>query len=282
MTRSTAHFVAFAATLALTALAALAGPAGGLAGPASSHAQAPDAHEPPPEAVEFYAHGRQLYQEGRYREAAVELERALMLDPTSPNLMFNVARVYELLGELDKSIDFYGRYLRLLGPEETEERGRVEATVRRLEGARGEVGAQVAAPPQGDASALRDPQPVRSEKPGVADAAFWITASTSAALLLGGTLTGVLALGAEKSTGNFVVGSDGTFEDRQAIADRADMLALVTDILWIGGGVAALTSVLLFALRSHTVERYPGADGDVQADLAVLPGGAFLSLRGAL
>jgi len=283
MTRRTGHSVAFAATLALTALTLCAALAVSAALPARVQAQAQATHEPPPEAIEFYARGRQLYQEGRYREAAVDLERALMLDPTSPNLVFNVARVYELLGELEKSIGFYHRYVQLLGPDEGEERQRVEGTMRRLEGARDEVGAQTPPPPNPLERQLRDPQPVRVQERGVADALFWITASAGAALVIGGAVTGLLALSAQGEVRDFVIGADGTYADRLDIADRADLLSMLTDIFFVTGGVSVLASVLLFALRERTVERYPGVEaGGVQADIAVLPGGALFTLRGAL
>lgn len=280
MTRRTEHFVAFAATLALTALATLAGPADGLGGPALVRAQPAGTHEPPPEAVEFYTRGRRLYQEGRYREAAVELERALMLDPTSPNLLFNVARVYELLGELDKSIGFYRGYLQLLGPDEGEERSRVEGTIRRLDGARGEVGAQTVPPAPNEE--LRDPQPVHVQERGVADTLFWATASTGAALVVAGAITGLLAIATESKLETFVLGPSGTVDDRGSLVDKANLLALLSDICFVAGGVTALVSVLLFTLRERTVDRYPGLEPGVQVDVAVLPGGGLFTLRGSL
>jgi tetratricopeptide (TPR) repeat protein len=237
-------------------------------------------HEPPAEAVELYRQGRELYQQGRYAEAAVELERALMLDPASPNLVFNVARVYELLGEIDKSMVFYQRYLRLLPEEDVEERERVQGTLRRLEGARATL-AQRQQPPPEVAGDLRDPQPVRVQERGVADAAFWVTAGTAVALLVGGAVTGILAIGAEGQVRDFVLGADGLEEDRLALADRADTLALVADTLFAVGAAASVAAVLLFALRERTVERYPGLTG-ATAGLAPLPGGAALFLRGTL
>jgi tetratricopeptide (TPR) repeat protein len=283
MTRRPAPTVAPLAALALSLAAALVLPAGAPGGAGRCAAQEADAPAPPPEALELYQRGRALYAEGRYREAAVELERAQVLDPTSPNLVFNVARVYELLGDLEKSIGFYQRYLRLLPPSETAERDRIEATLRRLEGARDEVRRPTEAPAQPPSAApLRDPQPVRVQERGVADALFWGTASAGAALLIGGTVTGLLALDTERATGDYVVGLDGTFADRQVLADRADTLALVADVLFIAGGVTAAASALLFALRERTVERYPGLEGSVRADLTVLPGGGLVTLRGAL
>lgn len=294
MTRRPALFVAPLAALALAAGFVLPAGAPGGAGrcaaqdtetststeSTASASATTNAVAPPPEALEFYRRGRELYAEGRYREAAVELERAQVLDPTSPNLVFNVARVYELLGELEKSIAFYRRFLRVLPEDETAERARIEATLRRLEGARGEVQRPTDAPPED--RALRDPQPVRVQERGVADALFWVAASTGAALLVGGTITGLLALDTQRAAGDYVVGLDGLYEDRQSLANRADTLALTADVLFIAGGVTVVTSALLFALRERTVERYPGLEGSVRADVAVLPGGGLVTLRGAM
>ena len=79
------------------------------------------ASAPPAEALTHYNRGRELYQAGRYREAVVELEDASRLDPGSANLVYNLARVYELLGELDLAIRHYQRYRAMLPPTETEE-----------------------------------------------------------------------------------------------------------------------------------------------------------------
>ena len=83
---------------------------------------------PPSEALQHYNRGRQHYQAGRYREALQELEVAVNLDPSSPNLVYNVARVYELLGEIDQAIAFYRRYRDMLPANERAERERTVLT----------------------------------------------------------------------------------------------------------------------------------------------------------
>src|SRR5690606_9559209 len=79
----------------------------GLLLPAHAFAQA---HATPPEAVQFFESAREHYRRGRYPEAAVDLERAVMLDPTSPTLRYNLGRVYELLGQLPEARAQYARY----------------------------------------------------------------------------------------------------------------------------------------------------------------------------
>jgi len=81
MTRRTGHSVAFAATLALTALTVCTALAVCAALPARAEAQAQATHEPPPEAIEFYARGRQLYQEGRYRRIGHPMHQRTLPEP---------------------------------------------------------------------------------------------------------------------------------------------------------------------------------------------------------
>jgi tetratricopeptide (TPR) repeat protein len=93
---------------------------------------------PPAEALEHYERGRREYLAGRYREALQELKVALALDPNSPNLVYNVARVNEDLADLDEAIKYYRRYHALLPPAAHEERDKTEKTIRRLQGAKDE------------------------------------------------------------------------------------------------------------------------------------------------
>src|SRR5262245_24814610 len=72
-----------------------------MASPVAAEGVQTGGRTPPDAAIQHYSIGREHYQAGRYREALNELEQAVRLDPASPNLVFNVARVYELLGEID-------------------------------------------------------------------------------------------------------------------------------------------------------------------------------------
>ena len=61
--------------------------------------------------------------------------------------MYNVARVYELLGELSKATSYYERYRAMLPVSETEERERVASILMRLQGARSHVVPEPVGPP---------------------------------------------------------------------------------------------------------------------------------------
>jgi len=219
---------------------------------------------PPSEALEHYNRGRAHYQAGRYREAVVELERALKLDPGSPNLVYNLARVHELLGDIEQSIGYYERYRNMLPPSESEERQRVAGAIERLRGAK----QHVVRPSEEPGS----PLVVRMER-GVADGAFWTLATFSLAALAAGAATGALALREERQSRDFVLGVDGSDNERRDSAVRADRLAAASDGSLAVGGVGALTSILLYSLRSKPV---------VQPGLALGQHGWSFTLRGEL
>ena len=236
--------------------------------------------EPPSEAVEFYRTGRAHFAAGRYREAIVDLERALTLDPGSATLVYNLARVHELLGELDPAIEYYSSYVRLLPDSEREEKERIRETIRRLEGARGQVESAPppATPPEGWDE---EGEPRWVTERGVADLAFFVAGGATAALLVAGGILGLLALDRESAAERFVLGSDGTIEQRDAIANEADNFAVAADVLLFGAAAGAITTALLYMLRTRTYEVLAEHDA-ATAFVALERDGALVGLRGAL
>jgi tetratricopeptide (TPR) repeat protein len=190
--------------------------------------------------VAHYQRGRDLYHAGRYREAIDELQQALRLDPASPELTYNVARVYELLGEIDTAIQYYARSRDLLPAEAHEERARTSTTIQRLQGAKRH--AQVV--PSSRPTAAQD-----AGRHGVADAAFWSVGAVGVGALAGGAASGVLALQYSRRAQQFVLGLDGNAADRNLEAQRADRLAFASDALLAAGATLTITSLLLFAIR---------------------------------
>ncbi len=240
------------------------------------------ANETPPQgAVEHYNRGRAHYQAGRYREALRELERALTMDPRSPNLVYNVARVHELLGELEEAIQFYRRYRDMLPMAERDERERIQAIVLRL------LGALKHATPNQPAveERLREPsaRPVRMER-GVADGAFWTTAVMGASALAASAVTGGLALKTERDVEGFVVGADGPNDEREKLAKKADRLALSSDVTFIIGTTFAVTSILLYMLRERPVSDEDRAyqEEDAGLRLGASPTGVVLTFGASL
>jgi tetratricopeptide (TPR) repeat protein len=225
---------------------------------------------PPAGAIQHYERGRREYLAGRYREALQELKQALALDPNSPNLVYNVARVNEDLAELDEAIKYYRRYRALLPVEAGEERGKTDTTIRRLQGAKDQQLQQ----------RLTQERNAPKERPGSraapsagrADAAFWIVASTGLALAAGSGVTGVFALRREKAVGDFVLGGDGTIDDRNKLRKQADQFALASDVMSVAAGVTIVSAIVLFFSRT-------GDPGPVEARVSVSPQAGGLDLR---
>ncbi len=231
--------------------------------------------EAPPEAIELYRSGREHYEAGRYREAIVDLKAALRLDPASPNLIYNVARVSELLGNLDEAIAYYDRYLKLLPKSEKEERERIRAALRRLEGAREDVILLAVKEERG----LKAPvAPVPTKRRGKADALFWISASTGVAILTTGAVMGVLALDRQDQANGFVLGPDGSLDDRDRLISDAETFAIVADVaLAVGAGVV-VGSTLLFFMRETELE----PEGEPKLGVTFGSRGAAVLVKGAL
>lgn len=219
----------------------------------------------PPEAVEFFRQARERYEAGQYREAAQALERALVLDANSPTLVFNLARVYELLGELDLSLRYYEQYQQLLPQQQAREQARAEATIRRLQGARTSTEREAPQPEQ--VEALRQlPGLVVVRENGVADLGFWLTLGVGAASLATGGVLGALTLEARSSA--------NSYPDAQGLGIAADVTLGL-------GGALVISSLLLYFLREHTVERAPirSADEEVEAEASLDVDVTPLSLR---
>jgi tetratricopeptide (TPR) repeat protein len=239
------------------------------------------------DAVQFYRRGREHFRAGRYREAIADLERARLLDPGAPTLVYNLARVHELLGEIERALLYYNEYVRMLPPEEDGARERAVETIRRLEGARETVAPAVPSTPTDEQQTQLDPVVVVQER-GVADELFWITAGVSGALLVGGIAVGLSALSAESAAADTVLGevrSDGTgvndLEDRRLHEANADDRAIVADVLFAGSVLAAVGAGLLYVLRTEDIEtreRYEGTEAFVSMSHRE----AMVGLRGSL
>jgi tetratricopeptide (TPR) repeat protein len=222
-------------------------------------------------AIELFQRAREAYQQGRYSDAARDLEQALALDPSSPTLLFNLARVSELSGELDRAIEVYQRYLEVLPPGDAAERDRTEAAIRRMQGAQEYR--------RSDEDVYS--QPIYVSQRGVADDAFWGTLGAGAAITLGGVALMITTVAIRESATQFVVGLDGNFDDRAARFALANDLALATDITGAVGGAALLAAGLLWVARERTVEMYPGGAPPI-ATIAPTPGGFVLHVGGEL
>lgn len=246
----------------------------------ASGAQAQDEpSQPPPEALEYFQAGREHYSAGRYAEAAAAMERAIALDPNSETLVFNLARIYELLGELDKAIE-YGRRFRDMVAYDPAEVERADATLRRLDGAREWLALRQAE----QAPELRQlaPREIVRDR-GVVDTAFWAVLASGAGLLAAGGILGGVALAKNNSANSIVSANAFDREERIDLQSQADGLALTADITLIAGGATCVAALLLYLLRVRTYEREavdPEA-ATAAVNIEAGPGAAALSVGGA-
>jgi len=224
---------------------------------------------PPAEAVEHYERGRREYLAGRYRDALQELKLALSLDPNSPNLVYNVARVNEDLAEFDEAIKYYRRYHALLPVAAEEERDKTEKTIRRLQGAKQ---TQLQQRLSRDRNEVQPRPAPAAPSAGRADVAFWLVAGTGLALAAGSGVTGVYALRREKEVGDFVLGKDGTIEKRDRLRKQADDLSLASDVMSVAAGVAIVSAIVMFFARTND-------PGPIEARVSVSPQAGGLDLR---
>jgi len=228
--------------------------------------------EPPQEAMQFFERAREAYREGRYPDAAQDLERALVLDPNAPALLFNLGRVYELMGRYDDSIGVYMRLRAVTPATETEELERTEQILERLRGAR----EHAAPPPSVETVGTIEQGPTFVRERGVADVPFWATLIAGGAVVIGAAISGGLALSWRSSLDGQVLDDVYSYEDYTSTLDTARTLGTVADVAGTLGGLTIVGALLLFGLRERVYEQW----GDGNATLSIDLGPASIGLTG--
>ena len=256
--------------------------------PASSGAQAPSALAPETpstepktkeqlEAQQHFQRAKDLYQTGAYREAIAKLTQARGLDPKAKDLVFNLGVVHEKLGKFDAAITFFRQYMEMDGVTAAE-RAKAETILKRIEGAKHEVPAATAT-----VTATVEPPPQVPEKAsrGRIDAAT-IAAGSVAIVGLGvGTTFGILAVSNKPS--DFVTGRDGTYADLQQKTSDAHTQAIVADVGFGVGIVAAVVTAYLYFGRTKVASE-PKRTGFVlpsSASVARVPSGGVVVIGGS-
>src|SRR5678815_3855263 len=86
-------------------------------------------NDPKAEALELFNQSADLYRQGKFDEAAKLLEKAYAIHP-EPVLLYNLGRAYEGLGENQKAVDAYTRYLK--DAPDAKDRGALEKRIETL------------------------------------------------------------------------------------------------------------------------------------------------------
>lgn len=250
----------------------------------ASPAAAQDADE---EARVHFRLGRAYHDSGRFEDAAREFETAYELSQR-PQLLYNVFVAYRDAGRLGPAIGALERYLELV--PDAQDRESLEArlaSMRRLHGQQGGSDQQQESPAPTEPSSEPPPAEPSDERPiessssdataevvevdetepaarsqredgGGGSLVPWIVMGGGGALLVGSVITGVMALSAESDLEQMcpMDACPAGFEDTR---DRGQTLATVSDVLLVGGVLAAgAGAALLFLLDdSSSSERDP-------------------------
>lgn len=226
-------------------------------------AQEPPSGDSPPEqepapvdpakkelARKHYELGEQLYRTSNYPAALAEFEKAYQLVP-KPALLFNIARTYEVLAELEKAVASYESYLQQAPAAENADlvRARLANLKQRLaQGKEDKQDKQDKPPPA--------PQPVEPPSRWKRTAG-WVTLGVGVASLGTGIAFGVLA---KKKADEYESGADGSklyyeLQDIDRDGKRFNNIAIAT--LVAGGVLAAAGAGLVVwdALSNRKPER---------------------------
>jgi tetratricopeptide (TPR) repeat protein len=179
--------------------------------------------------VQFFQ-GLAHYRAGRFEQAAVAFQEAYVLTKHR-DLLFNVARSRERLGDKPGAIQWYQAYLATQPADET-------AVIHHIRQLGGEPGAPPAQTPAHTDTPVVEKPSVVEEGPGPWP---WVAAGTSLAALAAGTVLGLQALD-EASTARSA--------DTRSVAtkhkDAAESKALVADVAFGVSALAAAAAVYLW------------------------------------
>jgi tetratricopeptide (TPR) repeat protein len=188
----------------------------------------------------------QKFEAKEYDAAVALFEDAYAIDP-QPNYLFNIGRVYEEKGDLEKAVEFYQRFLGESGVDlesrqvATERLKVLREALKQLRDEPSERSAKPAtstdAQPGGDPAADRPRDAERTRKLRIAG--YSLLGVGGVALIAGGAVGGV-ALGTTRDA------EDAMFVDEQArLRRKARTQAGAADGLFIAGGVVAVVGLVL-------------------------------------
>lgn len=221
-------------------------------------------------ALAFHDEAKALYDRGMYRRAIAKLEAALALDPEGKELVYNLAVIHEKLGELDRAEAYFQRYREM----ETDPKAReqIDATLRRIQGAKKSLGDGAGASPVGSGSGAQAPSSNDAASGTHAGQGLAPLATGDAAAppplpgrapsapvwIIGGVAVGALAVGigfgvsAVLTQPNGVATGPGLSVDDLATRQReAHTQAIVADAAILTSIVAGAAAVVLFVVQTR-------------------------------
>jgi len=233
------------------------------------------AAETPPnvqEASKHFQKAQDAYHAGNYGDAYKELKQAQELDPTAKELVYNLGTVAEKLSKYDDALRWFHKYEEMDIDER--ERTRVEAVIRRIEGAKQNA-------PE-DTKVLVRPKTmiiVRETPPrGRIDVLTVSAAIVAVGGFTVGAIFGAKAL-SERPSSSFVTGRDGSYTDLQQRVSSAHTSAIVSDVGLIVGLAATAGAAVLFFARTR--DPHPVTEKTTTIGAAPIPNGAAAFVGGS-
>ena len=259
-------------------------PAGGGGGESMSQATTTEGDMDDDRARGAFRLGRQYYEQGRFAEAAAEFERAYGLSGRG-QLLFNAYLAYRDARDDESAARTLRGYLAQVpdAPDRTHLEARLAALERGIQEQREAEARQQAETAEArrqaeEARRLAEEaaRPRYREIPG--ETWPWVVMGTGAAMVVGGAVIGAVAL-TERSS----LEEDCPLQLCPAgtgVADRQssiESLAIASDVLLIGGGVVAITGLVLGIVLGPRTEAITTAP---PVTAACTGEGCFLAVRG--
>jgi tetratricopeptide (TPR) repeat protein len=213
---------------------------------ASAQKPAPSAQaekKPEARAAELYEKSAEAYKRGEFSAAVDLLKEAYGLDP-QPVLLYNLARAYEGLGDLDHAIDGYERYL--AQSPKAEDRGSIEQRILTLRRMRDERAALVKQNEQKKKEQPPPPPPPPKKEHTIYP--YVVGGAGAVGLVVGGVL-GLSAL-SHRSDAR----SEPVQTRAQDLDSSAQSLATASTVSFVIGGLLVAAGVTWWILESPYVQ----------------------------
>jgi hypothetical protein len=232
-----------------------------------------------PTAFELSEEARIRYDEGNYQRALALFNQAYARE-ADPNLLFNIARCHEKLGEVERALAKYDEFL--ASPEaDPEGRDKAEASRTALRKSRRNAGHASGAVGEARGSAIFGADPADKPAPeSSAGVTPWLLLGAGVAALASGAVVYSLGVGDHNRVEDQAGYDDPrrvvpmTQREAESHVDSGNTKKLVGGLLLGGGGAMVASSALLFLL----VDR---SEPPSRVGVKLSPAGASLSFRGS-
>ena len=206
-------------------------------------------------ALDLFEEAETLYDEGRLDEAVERLVEARSLYP-EPVLLYNLARAYEGLGQLEDALDAYTRFL-----EETPDASDRGAIERRIESIRAQLAERERLATELQRREVEEEvdEPVAARPPRIVWP--WVVMALGLATAGAGGAFGVLALTEREDAVDAQVHLDAVHA-----FERAETYAIVFDVVVAAGAILAAAGLAWALVARHRARAALASDSVTEVE----------------